>query len=50
MLKAVLVAIAAFTAVDAAVWGGQYRVQVIRAALVTTETITSQDWDSGPPK
>ena len=49
MLKAVLIAIAAFTAVDAAAWGGQYRTQVIRAALVTIDGVKNQDWDSGPP-
>lgn len=48
MLKAVLIAIAAFTAVDAAAWGGQYRTQVVHAALTAADAVTGQDWTSGP--
>jgi hypothetical protein len=48
MLKAVLISIAALTAVDAAAWQGRYRTQVIHSLGEAVGNVASQDWSSGP--
>lgn len=43
-LKALMVAIAAFTIVDAAIWQGQYRTAAIAKASMTAHWMINQDW------
>ena len=43
-LKAFLIALAAFTVFDAAVWGGRYRDMTVHKAVYTTQWIVNQHW------
>ena len=43
-LKAALIAVAAFTVFDAAVWGGQYRHMAVHKAVWTTNWVVNQNW------
>ncbi len=42
--KSVLIALAAFTVFDAAVWGGRYRTATVNKAVYTAHWVMSQDW------
>jgi hypothetical protein len=48
MLKAVLIAMAVLVSVDAAVWQSRYRSEFARACKEVANSITGQDWSSGP--
>ena len=43
-LKAFLIALAAFTVFDAAVWGGRYRDMAVHKAVWTTHWVVDQNW------
>ena len=43
-LKAFVIALAAFTVFDAAVWGGRYRDMAMHKAVYTTHWIIDQKW------
>jgi len=43
-VKAFLIAIAAFTVVDAAVWHGRYRSEAMLKASMTAHWIVNQKW------
>lgn len=44
MLKASLIAIAVLTALDAAVWQGEYRMIVIQSFVTFVNVVASLDW------
>ena len=43
-LKALLIAVAAFTVFDAAIWGGRYRTVTVHTAVHTAYWVMNQNW------